>query len=92
MTWHRRSGARSGLIARGAASSRFDADERTRVDIPSYDRIPTPEVTAPGARSDDRADERTLVVRIRPRWELALALAFLAGFALAAVVVYLAMR
>lgn len=92
MTWHWRRSARVGAVARGVASSRFDADERTRVDIPTYDRITDAEVTAPGSRSVERANEPTLLVRVQPRSEAALAVAFLAGFALAAVVVYLTMR
>lgn len=80
------------VVAMNGAGHFFDVDEMTRVDIPTYDRIPAPEVTTPGSRSVERADDPTLFVRVRPRWEAALALAFLAGFALAAVVVYLAMR
>ena len=71
------------VVAMNGAGHFFDVDEMTRVDIPTYDRIP---------RSDNPSDDRTLVVRVPPRWEAALAVAFLAGFALAAVVVYLAMR
>lgn len=67
-----------------------DADEMTRVDIPTYDQIPRSDDQIP--RSGNLPDDRTLVVRVPPRWEAALAVAFLAGFALAAVVVYLAMR
>lgn len=70
-------------VGRNGAGHFFDVDEMTRVDIPTYDQIP---------RSGNSFDDRALVVRVPPRWETALAVAFLAGFALAAIVVYLAMR
>lgn len=46
------------VVATNGAGHFFDVDEMTRVDIPTYDRIP---------RSDNPSNERTLVVRVPPR-------------------------
>jgi len=84
----RRSSAGGRSARRGAArDSGFDVQEQTRVDIPSYPRA------CARRAADVEYDRETALIGRLPRRSIGeLGIAFLGGFGLAMLVVYLAMR
>jgi hypothetical protein len=84
----RRLRARGRSRRRGSGQdSGFDILEPTRVDIPSY-----PHASARRSRDEERDRDTALIARLPRRSIGELGLAFLSGFGLATLVVYLAMR